>query len=201
MNTGKKLFAATLLMSCIGAAMASDTATLQVTGAIIPSSCKLNFDGGGVLDFGILDIESSQFEKTTTLNIYCTAPLQVQLNFIDNSPSDYALLSGRKGFSLVHKEKFIASYAFRPRSTISSGNNAFLVEVDNGEIVDGIEDEIDIIYPGGTFSFTNDFNDILFIKDVSVLFGVQLDLDSDAFTGLKEKLAFEGSATVELTYL
>lgn len=197
MHKNKNLFAATLLMSCISGAMASDTATLVVTGTVEPPACKLNFEGGGVLDFGLLYPDGGQLMKNTSLGIECSAPMQVLLSTTDNNPNEVALSQGSSAFFVYYKEKFVGDYAVNVQSAVADSNQVNLLEIDNGVNM-GITDSL---MSGQSVTFADDSSKIIYISRASLDIFIALQLYPVSLSGLTEKAVFEGSFAVELTYL
>lgn len=177
--------------------MASDTATLVVTGTVEPAACKLNFEGGGVLDFGLLYPDSGQLNKNTSLKIECSAPMQVLLSTTDNNPNEVALSQGSSGFFVSYKEKFVGEYSVNVGSAVADSNKVNLFEIDNGVNM-GV---VDSLISGQSVTFGDDSSKIIYISAASLDIFIALQMHPDSLSGLREKAVFEGSFAVELTYL
>jgi type 1 fimbria pilin len=90
----KTLFKATLiagLMAAATSAMAGPTATLRVTGTIVPGACTPVLSGNGIIDFGETSVEAlpatgtlALAGKSITATVTCTSASKVAMSFVDN---------------------------------------------------------------------------------------------------------------------
>lgn len=99
------LIAGALVLASMGSYAAS--ANLTVTGTIIPEACAVTLGNGGVADFGNLSsatVKSSNVStgvnslyvappKSISLNVVCSAPTAIALNWTDNRASSRVALN------------------------------------------------------------------------------------------------------------
>ena len=67
------------------------TADMTVTGTIVPAACSVNFEGGGVIDFGrirLIDLPDRAFyqvgSKTISLGVTCSSKKSVMVRVLDD---------------------------------------------------------------------------------------------------------------------
>ncbi|OAT32383.1 MULTISPECIES: DUF1120 domain-containing protein [Buttiauxella] len=103
----KKLtLAISLLIAGISAAMATETATLHVTGTLTNSACVPTLSNGGVADFGTVRLGELSATGTNqlgsrdlVLTISCDAPSKVAWTTMDNRSDSLATLPINNAFA------------------------------------------------------------------------------------------------------
>lgn len=207
--------AAALLTSF--AAHAANTTELKVTGVIKPAACTPTFDGGGVVDYGIIPasrLSQGAYTKLETkqisLNVSCDAAVKIAMTLKDNRAGStvngiikdtYSVAEERYNYGLgTANGKNVGGYMLymAPEST---GDNKPISNIysTNGSTW---APAAHLQHDSTMFSFaTGDSNQPLAIKALRAKINVMTVLNKPENLNLTQDVPLDGSATIEIKYL
>jgi len=202
------------------AANAASTAELKVAGRISPPACTITLGGGGLVDYG--DIPTSRMNvnsptplpaRTLSLNVDCNAPVRFALSAHDNRGASAPIseFSGNMG-TWDHygmgkfKNRNIGWYVIRlqPAGLRGDGAAVAVLNKNGGDLwetdsvgqfgrANGSYKKKSFVSTGGSFPDA--------FKSLSGTISIAPTINPLGGLSLTEEIPFEGSASIELTYL
>lgn len=211
------LLAIAIVSMGLPSAVHAQTVGLRIIGTIVPAACQLSITNNGVFDYGNISaavlrpVEYTVLDsKENSLSIVCDAPTHVALRVVDNRSASQVpgILNIRENdsdsinFGLgTSTGRNIGGYAIKLGSYVGDGVLAYL----NSSNDEGGSWALSKGYLSHTRSIVGVSRTKNSIPgsyiNITTTISVQAVLNKASQLYLRDKVALDGSATIELIYL
>lgn len=210
--------ALSLITSALAFGAHAQSVDLRVTASIVPAACTPALSGGGIVDFGVIPASTLSKtyptevgSRTTSLTITCDAPAQVGFKVIDNRAASVAIGAGEKRFGLgTAGGAKIGAYTLTldpTQFTVDGGQGFGLYSDTSQSSWQSINTVRDIQDSGMSIQevYSVAKSDGSDAPDAFQTMTTAIEVTAVVARGdslpLGERIEFDGSATIELTYL
>lgn len=205
MSKSLTLLSTVLLLNMFSPVHAASSIDLSVKGLITPSACAPTLTGGGVIDHGKISAGDLNKNNPTPLptrslqmSVSCEAQTLFGLKAVDNRAASG---SGSKfGVGFVNSDKKLGWYYLYFNNPMMDGAPArAIVSYDNGSTWR----PEDALEPGllSAMSALSDTSTPIAASNLAVELEVASGIYATAAMDLREEVAIDGSATIEVKYL